>query len=504
MQEKLKTMIRTDLDKNTKKNLFINLAAVCVALGMTFYFSERMWFEKGELILSAAVLVIVVLSLIGYTVLKWKLCTFAFVFILSMGGASAFIQPIFNTPDEHAHFARAELVSRGHLIMDPAEQHYETIQSFYDLQDNKGIAYTQSDVKGKRIDQTSAETTNVAASNFTFLYIPQGFGMLAAKVLRLDVIWLLWLGRLMNLLCYAFLVYFALKLAPTLQFVLLFAAALPMSIQQAAALGTDAMINGLSFLLIGYFLHLYCKDGMASRREVLLFMGIGFLLTMAKITDIFLAGLFLLIPQSRFGDKKKEIAVKSLVIGSTILVGALCYYYYSTFAPCLELKKYLDVIHADSKGQIQYILGNPSVWLKNFGTSLIYQMENYIKMLSSFGAFTYDYTILTPVAVFMYSKICFQEQGVSLNRLDKFLVLLMLMGVICFTSLAMYISWTPVGAVQTEGVQGRYFIPIIMLASLLFVSSEKNTRERENHMTDLAVINYMAGAMLIVTAVRYY
>lgn len=86
MQEKLKTMIRTDLDKNTKKNLFINLAAVCVALGMTFYFSERMWFEKGELILSAAVLVIVVLSLIGYTVLKWKLCTFAFVFILSMGG----------------------------------------------------------------------------------------------------------------------------------------------------------------------------------------------------------------------------------------------------------------------------------------------------------------------------------------------------------------------------------------------------------------------------------
>ena len=32
--------------------------------------------------------------------------------------------------------------------------------------------------------------------------------------------------------------------------------------------------------------------------------------------------------------------------------------------------------------------------------------------------------------------------------------------------LALYITWTPVGALEVEGVQGRYFLPVLFLLAL--------------------------------------
>lgn len=67
----------------------------------------------------------------------------------------------------------------------------------------------------------------------------------------------------------------------------------------------------------------------------------------------------------------------------------------------------------------------------------------------------------------------------------------------------MYLSWTGVGSTGIAGVQGRYFVPLLILASVLF-TTEKACATEKNHIVDLTVIILMLSAMLISLGVYYY
>ena len=83
----------------------------------------------------------------------------------------------------------------------------------------------------------------------------------------------------------------------------------------------------------------------------------------------------------------------------------------------------------------------------------------------------------------------------------------MIIGNYCFTCLALYITWTPVGSSTIDGVQGRYFIPLIAVLVLLLTGKRQVAEgiEREvSHKNDLIVILVVVGAMLIKTITYYY
>ena len=68
-------------------------------------------------------------------------------------------------------------------------------------------------------------------------------------------------------------------------------------------------------------------------------------------------------------------------------------------------------------------------------------------------------------------------------------------GLIC-TSL--YLQWTSPYATFIDGVQGRYFIPLILLVSMLFMTKESNTDNRKL-ITYTAFINVMAIISVIIS-----
>jgi uncharacterized membrane protein len=124
-------------------------------------------------------------------------------------------------------------------------------------------------------------------------------------------------------------------------------------------------------------------------------------------------------------------------------------------------------------------------------------------MLSTFGWLEYSIPFLPIVTIVLFAKVCLQEKGMQLSIMNKILVFLMVIGVYVSTCLAMYISWTPVGSTTILGVQGRYFIPVIALSSLLFVPS--NTNEvMKTKLGDMVAIFALNGVMLITAAIRYY
>ena len=108
--------------------------------------------------------------------------------------------------------------------------------------------------------------------------------------------------------------------------------------------------------------------------------------------------------------------------------------------------------------------------------------------------------MLNLLTIFMFSKICFQEEELGLTNTDKVLIILMSIGIYTFSCLALYISWTTVGTKGILGMQGRYLIPMIALTSLLFGTAKRE----KNYLVDVTVISSMASMMLIATTVRYY
>lgn len=491
-------------DSSNRKFKVFCFTVIAILLGIIFFCSRSFAAAKAEVIIGGCVGIVALLLFLCFSFFKIQKHVFSFVFIVLIGGMLVFIQPILNVPDESAHLARSELVSRGVFFINPELQRFKTIESICELKKETGHIYTQSDVRDKEIDFSSAEVVHVAASNVSVFYIPQATGILLAKLFGMKEIWLLWAARISNLLFYALVVSLAIKIAPKMQMIIFFVAALPISIQQASSCSPDASINGIAFLAFACYIYMYCaKKNSISIKNELLFWGLGILTTLAKVTNIFGVGLILLVPNNNFKNKKRAYIIKSSIIISVCVIGGLYYLYTTNFAPNLEQLDYLKETGVNATKQLEYIKNNFVMWIRNFGESMIYQSNEYIRMFNIFGPFTYGYEILTPVSIFMFAKICCQENGIELKIYQKVLVFLMTFGIFFTTCFAMYLSWTGVGSTGIAGVQGRYFVPLLILASVLF-TTEKACATEKNHIVDLTVIILMLSAMLISLGVYYY
>ena len=191
----------------------------------------------------------------------------AFVIILCFGIVTSFIVPICDVSDETEHLARTELTSRGIIIPHwtgedlGVDRAYNISSSHMNAIYNKGAGFESIEALnyltnslGKtvyntpndtlKIDYTPTIIVSAFEQNPFYGYLPQAIGMDLAKLLDMNVIWMLWLGRIFNLIMYAGLISLAIKKTPVLKMPMLAVACIPISIYQAASLSIDSMIIG--------------------------------------------------------------------------------------------------------------------------------------------------------------------------------------------------------------------------------------------------------------------
>lgn len=508
-QSKMNATLYTDRDY-IKRCSFCSLFS---SLFLILVFVNEYGIETVEKSLLLAVLICVlnIAVLFSSLVKKLEIHHIAVVVLLIFGLLSLFIQPILNIPDEAAHLARAELTSRLQLFISPQATEYTTIQAVQDFMSNEKTNYLRSTIQGMKINQTPALCYHVAASNVFFMYIPQALGIFVAKILGLDVIWMMWLGRLCNLLVYTALAGLAIKIIPQWKLPLFFVVCLPMSIQQAASFSPDATINALAFLLIAYYVRLLCaSESSITVKQLGIFTGLAVLLTFSKVTNVFFVALILTIPKNRFQKQHLAWVIKGLVILPVVLIGGLYYLYTSTFVTNPVHLQYYEAMGVSPSDQIQFILSSPLTWLNDFVKACIGMLSDTISSISSFGWLEYQYSFLNLVCIFIFSKLCFQHVKTALSGWGKALTLLIAIGAYMATCLAMYITWSPVGSTEIYGVQGRYLIPAFALLPLLFSSASKEPLPENpkaqwmERTTLLTVSTSMIGAMLMLTVAIFY
>jgi uncharacterized membrane protein len=303
-------------------------------------------------------------------------------------------------------------------------------------------------------------------------YLPQTLAILLAKPLQLRPLALMYWIRIVNLLAWVGLVYAAIRVTPVYKNLFMLLALTPMSLYQAASISADALTNGLALLILCLIL-CFCmnKDSVLSGRAISGFILSAILLSLCKNVYFLFVFLFLFIPVRRIGSIRRYLVLFGIAV-FLALAAAACW---SVIVSRLPVFWKPDV---DPPSQIAFIKSQPLEYLRILSGAIWGQ--KWLMYKSFIGWFGWVDTLLGKwhtrlwmllLAVFALSE---NRRDYQIGWMKKILCGLLFVFQTVFMYTLMYILWNKVGSDEIGGMQGRYFIPIMPLALLIFY----NTRLR--------------------------
>lgn len=484
------------------------------------------------------VIALLALVLIGagwwlFTGQKCPLHRMVFCFVLALGILFSMVLPPYSAPDEQFHinqsFTLASTIYDPHLPIAQSQIH-STIRRPSDqdviVQDGETTVFTWQHI-AKNLLTTSPDPFTATHdfdeyqvdSSYTMYWI-SALGVLAGFLLRLGFIPTLFLGRLTNLLFFAFLASWAVKRTPVAKAVFATVPLLPMTLHLAASYSRDSNLLALCLLFAALVLDLaFGPTEKISWKQLILPALAGLLIVPSKIVYFPLALLVFLIPAARLGRFSKAIKGGFLVLcmvvflssaGGTLTLGgfvngdtpvaagaasssaavqeaepAASVAAESESAPALESTASSgETAVADSAPQpaseepvqddsvcysLPYILSHPLDTVELLIRSVVEYGEHYVKTLVGGTLSYFDPGVQIAwtwvAALLILLVLAWLQPGFELPVWAKTVCLLIGLAC-CGLAVLGCVSWTPTYYTTIYGLQGRYFLPVLSLLLL--------------------------------------
>ena len=362
----------------------------------------------------------------------------------------------------------------------------------------------------EKINYTDNLVISAFEQNPFYGYLPQALGMIIAKMLDLNVIWLLWLGRIFNLLFYAGVISLAIRKTPILKMPLFFVACLPISIYQAASLSIDSMIIGLGILAVGYFLYMYsAKKDSLETREVIKFSALCLILGLCKLPYMAFIFLVMLVPSANF-KKGRKILPYILICIAAIGIAGILWSRYST--PTLLHSWRSSLRFIDSTAQMHYIADHPVFTLKFISQLFTYNFSHIV-----YGAFNFFgaaqrvhycdsyHLVVASILAFGGVTLLAYPKNIRFRRKTKIGALLIILMIYIGTGFIQLLTWASVGFLNL-GITTRYFIPLFALFPVMIsIKSKRLAKIRDSYDGYAMVLTVAFMAVMILSfATKYY
>jgi uncharacterized membrane protein len=433
----------------------------------------------------------------------------------------AFAVPPYQNPDEPNHFLRAEQISRFGLLATrlpsglaggvadigvvKSADIFRTVAMHPETKVTAGMfAATRSVSWGHGTYLPAFSNTALYPPVF---YLPAAMGIMAGKSLNLTVVQTLYLARLTSgasaTALAAAAIFFSGSIAPAFFVVMCF----PMTLALFAAVSQDGMLIAITALAVAWFTR--CWQPLQSLRPSTLgfcaFCSSVALISAARPPYAICALMILLVPWK--GIKQRILAlllVETAVVGWFILasnIGGLgASYQDKAIRPATQLA---------------FIIRHPLHWVQVLSDTLTLSWQNdlqteIIGRLGSLDVFLpnafyeFSWCILALAIVLSFTTGTLVRIG-WLTRAACVAGSVMASGIGIF--LIQYVTWTPVATPIVFGVQGRYFLPLLLILLASVVVSGP-PRILSWHLPLLAgVLLYpllSIGTMVRMTVVRYY
>ena len=517
----------------SKKYWIIYLILIAVTCASTLSFKN---FEHPQFIICTFIITAVLgILCITYYFMhnsKEELYKVAFVIIICFGLITALIVPIVDVSDELEHLTRAEITSQGVMfphwisgehnldrLYNQTEGRYstelntdvgfETVQSHMFFLHNRENTVFDTPNDTDKINRTMILDGSAFEQNPFYGYLPQAIGVFLAKLFDMNVIWMLWLGRMFNLIFYAGVISLAVKKTPKLKIPLLAVACIPLSIYQSASVSIDSMVIGLGILTIAYFIYLYKAEAESlETREIAIFCGLSLLLGLCKLPYLAFVFLILLVPKSNFKNKDilRYMLLGILVVGS---VGVL----WSTYStPALMHSWRSKLNYMNPSLQMQYLMSHPMSILYFLKQIFTFNLGAILKgFFNFFGAnnpnhYSDNYKLITVLIwIFLAATLLFYPNKTKFDSKARFGSLAILLIIYVGTCFIQLLTWADVGH-RALGVSTRYFIPLFALLPII-VSDRIRLPDRFKESYDsyamIFIIGFMA-TLILAFATKYY
>jgi uncharacterized membrane protein len=439
---------------------------------------------------------------------------------LTFGLIFAIITPPFQTADETVHFLRAYQVSQFNFVPDQVGQaaggylpqsvgdtivytmtrpnvHYNPSQKYNIYKTFHAASFKTQPNKTKLYDFSSTSYYPPMS------YLPQASGILLARTINLPPVDMMYAGRLMNLLVWVALLALSIYLIPRKKWALVAVALLPMAVFQSISLGTDVITVGLTALLLALVLNLRERDRTLNNKQLAALLLILVCLVLSKQIMFLLLPLVLLIPNKILG--KSAILKKILlIIIPLILFGAW-------MLAVKDIGSISNPInHQNPVLQTKFIIHNPHSFINVLWNTYFFNWSDIVTA-SFIGTFGWQDTPLSELLImFGYLSLAFlffASYGSAKEWVTKKQkMLLALIGVVYWlaVSTALYVYYSPVGYKIIVGMQGRYFLPLAILAIPIFYGNWLKTTKTAYRRIAVFAPLVLLVASVITIYVRYY
>lgn len=309
------------------------------------------------------------------------------------------------------------------------------------------------------------------ATNVPLGYLASALGIAVGRILRLGAVPVFYLGRLFNVAQYIALAYVAMRRIPYGKMVVFAISTFPMTLHLCASYSYDCMVIGVSLLFVAEVLRMIHGERVA-RGQLICCGVLAFILAPSKLVYTPLLFLVLLIP----GEKLRSAfpwprALKALLIAAGvagILVSQL-----GNLSGYVGESAGAYVAWADEPGYdlgwvLQHPMGTVSIFVQTIARMGAYYACTMLG--SSLGWFQLNLPpfLYVPFAVF-FVLACLRRQGEcgAYGFWRRSWIALLVVGSCGLVLASMLLSWTPLSYSVIQGVQGRYFLPILPAVFLL-------------------------------------
>lgn len=400
-----------------------------------------------------------------------------------------------NTIDEKKHFMSAYCLSTGQFDFNNAKLD----KRFFEL-DNL-VKYTniedlfENNFKENLTDDyKKEEIESVPAGYNPILYLPSTIGILVAKNLSNNMADIYFAGRLFNLIAYAALIIVALKLLPYKKNTFYVIFLMPMLLALGSVYTVDAVSMGIISIFIAYCFKLKETEHIGLK-EILILLLLSVALCIPKsMAYIFVGLIVFILPVIKIFKENKKYIPYIIAIIILALLGVL----YS--ASNKELSEDPRGGNTNIEQQIDYLSSNPLNIIK-LGINHIRLTLTNFNWLSGLNNKLYFADISLNVFLFLLLFILYvsiTDNSKNLKMKDKILMILAFFITYAFTSLVLYLSFTPVGSNKIEGYQTRYIFPILPLLMICISNPNiclKNTENQKSNITYISTFFIILSAM---------
>lgn len=487
------------------------------------HISFRLYYNSkyANTIFAVAMIFINILAIIAFYIILYKqeikldkifLGTISILGIIYLA-----IIPMYRGHDEHAHFFRAYEISKGIFntkIKEEKESITEIPKAFVEAmiyeEDKTDTRYMNEgyyrDVIDTMNEQITDENVDINGSYMAVYsmvpYIPQALAIKVVSSFTNRVLIIFYAARLANLIVAIAILYIAFKIIPYGKKIIFLICMIPTVLCQISSMSPDAMTFTSSILLIAYVLKIINDNKKLEKKNIAILAILGVIVGLCKITYIPLVFITLLIPKELYNDKKSKIISLLLIILLPVIMNIIWLGIANEHLALIDNNK--------SDVQKSYILSHPIEYFRTCAYTLYSKWGEYIGGL--FGQNLEHINVVkvgdmnTHMFLILFILVILFDDSIKgkFNNFGKIVFSAVLIIILALIWTSLYMQWSGYKWFFVDGIQGRYFIPLLLPLCLLLGQNNIAKSSKINLTTSILSVASVANVIAILSCVITY